>query len=142
MGNLVVAGVSGLLFGIGLAISGMYDPAVVLGFLDVAGLGEGNWDPSLALVMIGALAIAAPGFGWAKRRSTPIAGLSFQQPAGAKIDRDLVAGSALFGIGWGLVGYCPGPALAALGFGQGANLAFVAAMIGGMTLHRLTLGKR
>lgn len=114
----------GLAFGLGLCLSGMTLPSKVLGFLDVAGV----WDPSLAFVMGGAVAVGLVLFRLARSRLAP---------PPAAIDRGLVAGSALFGIGWGLVGFCPGPALAALGVGEPKALAFVAAMIVGVLLQRV-----
>ncbi len=118
---------SGLLFGLGLTISGMIDPAKVLGFLDIAG----NWDPSLAFVMAGAIPVAAVGFA-IRRQPRPAAG------AGLGVDRRLAIGAALFGAGWGLAGYCPGPALASLGFANWRTLLFVAAMLVGMTIFEIT----
>lgn len=106
----VYAGLAGLLFGLGLAVSGMADPDKVLNFLDPLG----SWDPSLALVMGGALAVALPGFAWVRRRGHAVCG-PLQLPGGKAVDRDLLLGAVLFGIGWGLAGYCPGPALAGLG---------------------------
>jgi uncharacterized membrane protein YedE/YeeE len=123
---------AGLLFGLGLAISRMIDPAKVQGFLDLAG----KWDPSLAFVMLGAIAVSAAGFRLAARQSHPVLGSGFQLPAKTSLDMPLIAGSLIFGIGWGLVGYCPGPALASLLLGRWETLLFVAAMIGGMLLHR------
>jgi len=114
----------GLAFGLGLCLSGMTLPSKVLGFLDVAGA----WDPSLAFVMGGAVAVGLVLFRLARSRLAP---------PPARIDRGLVGGSALFGIGWGLVGFCPGPALAALGVGEPKALAFVAAMIAGTLAHRV-----
>lgn len=134
----LIALAAGLLFGIGLAVSGMFDPAKVLGFLDVAAIASGGWDPSLAFVMAGALAVALPAFRHARRQPGPIAAPHFQVPASAGIDTRLLAGALLFGLGWGLVGYCPGPALAALAFGAVGTILFVAAMIVGMMLHGLT----
>lgn len=119
---------SGLLFGMGLTVSHMIDPAKVLGFLDLAG----DWDPSLALVMAAALAVTAPGYILANRRGRPLCVPAFSAPSRAGIDRRLAAGAILFGTGWGLVGYCPGPALASLGFGNGRTVLFVAAMLIGM----------
>ena len=113
-----VAAVCGLLFGLGLTVSQMIDPNKVLGFLDIAG----DWDPSLILVMAGAIPVAAVGY-WAGGRVAP---------ARSAIDKRLVIGAGLFGIGWGLVGFCPGPALAALSFGDPKTLLFVAAMLAGM----------
>lgn len=118
----------GLLFGIGLIVSGMADPARVLGFLDLAGL----WDPSLAFVMAGAIAIGSVGFGMAGRRKRSLLGLSMQMPAVRHIDRRLITGGLLFGAGWGLAGFCPGPALVAVGAGHSQALIFVVAMLAGM----------
>ncbi len=124
----LVALVCGLLFGAGLALSDMIDPARVLAFLDVAG----RWDPTLAYVMAGAVAVAAPGFWIARRRGRPILGETLHVPASGQIDARLLGGAALFGVGWGLVGFCPGPALAALPIGGTPTLIFVAAMAAGM----------
>lgn len=118
----------GLLFGLGLIVSRMADPARVLGFLDLAG----PWDPSLAFVMAGAIGIGSIGFLAARRRSKSLLGLPMQLPGSRRIDRKLVVGSLLFGIGWGLAGFCPGPALVALGAGYGKALVFVASMLAGM----------
>ncbi len=121
---------AGLLFGLGLIVSGMADPAKVLGFLDLAG----HWDPSLALVMAGAIAIGMPAFALARRRSRSLLGAPMQLPTARGIDRRLVLGSVLFGVGWGLAGICPGPALVLLGMGSLKGLAFVLAMLAGMLL--------
>src|SRR5664279_4557442 len=110
---LIISLVSGLLFGLGLTISGMVNPAKVLGFLDVAG----HWDPSLAFVMAAAIPVAAVGFAMARRRTVPLQALAFSGPTTSKVDVKLAAGAILFGVGWGLAGYCPGPALASLSFG-------------------------
>ena len=107
---LAFAGVAGLLFGAGLAMSGMADPEKVLAFLDPLG----DWDASLLLVMLGALAVAVPGFALVRRRGRAVCG-PLDLPQARDVDRDLLLGAALFGIGWGLAGYCPGPALAGLG---------------------------
>ena len=107
---LFAAGVAGALFGLGLAASGMADPDKVLAFLDPLG----EWDPSLMLVMVGALAVAIPGFAWVRRRGRAVCG-PLQLPAAGAVDRDLLLGAALFGAGGGLAGYCPGPAIAGLG---------------------------
>jgi uncharacterized protein len=123
--------VSGLVFGLGLAVSGMMNPAKVIGFLDVAG----DWDPTLAFVMIGALLVAVPAYRFIPKRPRPVLEEGFDLPKKQAVDRPLVLGSALFGIGWGLVGFCPGPAVAALGTGLAPVLAFVAAMLAGMALH-------
>lgn len=119
---------AGLLFGIGLMVSGMANPAKVLGFLDLAG----RWDPSLAFVMFGAIAIGSLAFFIAKHRKHSLLGLPLQLPANAKVNPRLILGSAAFGIGWGLAGFCPGPALVALGAGYPKAWGFVAAMVAGM----------
>ncbi len=129
--NLVAAFVAGLLFGVGLVVSQMIDPAKVLGFLDIAG----DWDPSLGFVMAGALAVAAPGYILARRLLRPLCADEFASPATAEVDQRLIIGALLFGAGWGLVGYCPGPALASLGFGNRQTLLFVIAMLGGMAAY-------
>jgi uncharacterized protein len=121
---------AGLVFGIGLIISRMVSPAKVLGFLDLAG----RWDPSLALVMAGAIAIGVVAFGWAHKRSVTLLGTPMLLPQAGTVDRRLVGGSLLFGVGWGLAGFCPGPALVALGAGQPKALVFVVAMLAGMLL--------
>ena len=121
----LVALASGLLFGFGLLLSGMANPAKVLGFLDLAGA----WDPSLALVMVGAIAVALLPLQWIQRRGTTL-----QLPSGRQIDRRLVMGSLLFGAGWGVAGFCPGPALVAAAALIPQALLFVAAMLVGMVL--------
>lgn len=126
----VSAFVCGLLFGVGLIVSSMVNPAKVLGFLDVTGL----WDPSLVFVMIGGIAVALVGFGWAKSRQQSLLGLPMHIPARRDIDRRLVLGSMVFGVGWGIAGFCPGPALVALGSGNTQALIFVGAMLCGMAL--------
>jgi len=120
----------GLLFGVGLMVSGMADPAKVLAFLDLAG----PWDPSLALVMAGAIAVGLVAFRLAGRRSTSLLGLKMNLPQARPIDGRLVIGGLLFGIGWGIAGFCPGPALVALGMGQAKAVVFVLAMLAGMLL--------
>jgi len=119
---------AGLVFGLGLIVSGMANPAKVLGFLDLAGA----WDPSLALVMAGAVAVGLPAFAIARRRVRSVLGLTMQLPARGAIDSRLVAGSLLFGIGWGLAGFCPGPAIVALGMGEAKAAVFGVAMLAGM----------
>lgn len=136
--NFVVAALIGLVFGLGLILSGMADPAKVLGFLDLAG----PWDPSLAFVMAGAIAVATPAFAVARRRERSFSGAPMQLPTAKQIDRRLLLGSVAFGIGWGLAGFCPGPALAALGAGLLPAGVFVAAMLAGMALHRLLEARR
>jgi uncharacterized membrane protein YedE/YeeE len=122
----------GLVFGLGLGVSQMVDPRKVLGFLDIAG----GWDPSLMLVMGGALAVAAIGFRVVLRRPAPRFGERFHLSTQRAIDAPLLGGAALFGIGWGLVGYCPGPAIASLGFGNAEALWFLPAMVAGAGLQR------
>lgn len=122
---------AGLVFGIGLLVSGMANPAKVIGFLDLAG----PWDPSLALVMAGAIGVAIGAFAIAERRQTSFLGEAMQLPKARQIDRRLLAGSALFGIGWGIAGICPGPALVVLGMGVDRAPAFVLSMIAGMVLY-------
>lgn len=123
----------GLLFGAGLVVSGMADPAKVLNFLDLFG----TWDPSLAFVMGGAVLVAFVGYRLVLRRDRPVAAPSFGIPARKDIDARLIVGPALFGIGWGLAGFCPGPAIAALGLGAPGTLAFLPAMFLGMWTARL-----
>lgn len=124
---------AGILFGVGLTISGMISPAKVLAFLDVAGA----WDPSLALVMAGALFATFIGYRLVLRRPAPLLAPSFSLPTGRAIDGRLIAGAAMFGAGWGLAGFCPGPAIAALVTGSLKAAAFVVAMAIGMRLHQL-----
>jgi uncharacterized membrane protein YedE/YeeE len=121
---------AGLVFGLGLVISGMANPAKVLGFLDLGGL----WDPSLALVMGGAVAVAAPGLAWLRRRRASLSGEPLHWPTATRIDLRLAAGSLAFGAGWGMAGFCPGPALVAAAAGVHEALVFVAAMDVGMGL--------
>lgn len=128
---VIAALLCGLLFGAGLSLSQMIDPARVLGFLDVAG----HWDPALAFVMGGALIPAAAGFARARRLSRPALAAQFALPEKTPIDARLMTGAVLFGIGWGLVGLCPGPALTNLATGLGPVLLFVAAMTLGMALY-------
>lgn len=142
MRTSLIALLAGLLLGLGLAISGMFDPAKVLGFLDIAAIASGGWDPSLAFVMAGGLAVTLPAFQIARRWSQPVAAESFQTPRAAGIDAKLITGAVLFGIGWGLVGYCPGPAVAALAFGATGTLVFALAMAAGMLLHGLVAARR
>jgi uncharacterized membrane protein YedE/YeeE len=121
----------GLLFGLGLLLSGMADPAKVLGFLDLFGL----WDPSLAFVMGGAIVVGVFAFAVAKRRTTSFFGDAMQLPKATQIDRRLVIGSLVFGAGWGLAGFCPGPALVSAASGELKAALFVAAMLVGMLMH-------
>ena len=121
---------SGLVFGLGLIVSGMANPVKVLGFLDLAG----EWDPSLALVMGGAIAVGFFAFLIAKNRKLSFIGAEIKLPTALAIDSRLLAGSALFGAGWGVAGFCPGPGLVALGMGEPKGLVFVAAMLVGMVI--------
>ncbi|MDV2987819.1 UNVERIFIED_CONTAM: YeeE/YedE family protein [Methylobacteriaceae bacterium AG10] len=130
--------ISGLLFGFGLALSGLMDPERVLGFLDVAGA----WDPSLAFVLGGAVGVSALGYRLKARRTRPWLAPRFEVPTPARPDARLLGGAALFGVGWGLAGFCPGPAVAGLVLGLPPVLLFVAAMLVGMLLHRVTAGGR
>jgi hypothetical protein len=137
MSAIVMPLVAGLLFGAGLTLSQMVDPAKVQGFLDFGGIASGAWDPSLAFVMAGALAVTAIGYRLAFRRAAPVMAAKFSLPTRNDIDARLVAGAAVFGVGWGLAGYCPGPAIASLAFGNAEALAFVVAMLVGMGLFRI-----
>lgn len=123
----------GLLFGVGLMVSGMANPAKVLGFFDLAGL----WDPSLALVMAGAIAVGVAGFSIARPRAHTWLGLPMRLSANSAVDRRLIVGGLLFGAGWGLAGFCPGPALVALGAGYWQAGVFVLAMLAGMAIYEL-----
>ncbi len=129
---------AGAVFGIGLIVSGMANPAKVLAFLDLAG----NWDPSLAFVMGGAILVGVFAFAIARRRTVSLLGLQMRMPTATQVDRRLVGGGLLFGIGWGIAGFCPGPALVALGMGELKALVFVAAMLAGMGLYELLERRR
>jgi uncharacterized membrane protein YedE/YeeE len=131
----------GLIFGFGLLLSGMSNPAKVLNFLDLGGIAAGTWDPSLAFVMAGAVAITFVGFNFVLKRSQPLFAEKFHVPTKAEIDRRIILGPAIFGVGWGLAGFCPGPALTALGFGSKSAVMFVAAMGAGMVLARWVVGR-
>lgn len=126
--NIVISLLSGLLFGIGLIVAGMANPAKVLAFLDLAGA----WDPSLLLVMAGGITVASIAFTLARDRSVSLLGLPLHLPTTRQLDRRLLGGSLLFGVGWGLAGICPGPALILLGAGLPQGVIFVAAMVTGM----------
>lgn len=121
---------AGLIFGIGLIISGMADPAKVLGFLDLAG----SWNPSLAFVMAGAVGVGSVGFAIARRLDRSLSGAPMRLPTATRIDRRLLVGSAVFGVGWGLAGLCPGPALVNVGSGEPDAVLFVIAMLVGMAI--------
>ena len=128
----------GLIFGLGLCLSGMYEPAKVTGFLDLAGL----WDPSLAFVMGGAIVVAFPAFLIARRRSAAWIGGAIELPTAQAIDAPLVVGAAIFGIGWGLGGVCPAPGVADLGFLNPGAAIFVVSMAAGMLVYRAAAGRR
>ncbi|WP_333608262.1 DUF6691 family protein [Arsukibacterium sp.] len=130
--HIFIAFFAGLLMSAGIAVSKMVDPAKVLAFLDLSG----HWDPSLALVMAAALAIYSVGFWLVRKKPAPLMAEKFQLPTVTRLDKPLLAGAAIFGIGWGLVGYCPGPAISALTAGSIGTLGFVLAMIAGWYLAR------
>lgn len=129
---------AGLIFGLGLIVSGMANPAKVLGFLDLGGA----WDPSLAFVMAGAIAVGALAFAVARKRSVSFLGAAMRLPTSRDIDGRLAIGSAVFGIGWGVAGFCPGPSLVALGMGEIKALVFVVAMLVGMGAFELLERRR
>ena len=131
--QIIVALFAGLLFGAGILISGMGNPAKVINFFDVLG----TWDPSLGFVMAGALAVTFPGYKLAFRRQTPVSAEKFHVPTSSNIDLPLIAGSALFGIGWSVSGMCPGALLPDVGAGQIDALIFLVALLAGMTGVRL-----
>lgn len=127
---VIIAFLCGLTFGVGLLISGMANPEKVLNFLDLSQA----WDPSLAFVMIGAIAVGIIGFALAKRRKTAFCGVPIMLPKNNTVDRALLVGAILFGLGWGIAGICPGPSLVLLGAGVGKGLLFTLSMIAGMVL--------
>ena len=127
----ITAGLAGLLLGLGLILSGMANPAKVVGFLDVAG----PWDPSLGLVMGGGLVIGSIGFAMLKRQPKTLLGEPLNLPSSRKIDGRLIAGSVLFGIGWGITGICPGPGLVLLGAGVPEGVIYMASLLAGMSLY-------
>jgi hypothetical protein len=130
--RLIAGYIIGLIFGLGIAISGMINPAKVLNFFDIAG----TWDPSLILVMGGALVTTFIGYRVVFGRTSPLLDTAFHLPGNAAIDARLLAGAAIFGLGWGIAGFCPGGALPALGTGQWEVLTFVAALIAGIVLTK------
>ena len=132
MRTLVAAFLAGTLFGLGLTVSRMIDPAKVLGFLDIAG----SWDPSLALVMAGALLVMAPAYRIARGRRRPLAAQAFHIPERRDVDAQLILGAVVFGVGWGLVGLCPGPAVSGLALLRYEVGVFVLAMLAGMAAQR------
>lgn len=133
MGKHIIAVLSGLLFGLGLGVSEMINPAKVLAFLDVSG----NWDPSLAFVMAGALAVTTLSFRLVLKGGRPLFDTAFTLPVNKIVDRKLVLGASTFGVGWGLVGLCPGPAIAALAYGRPESLVFLAALFAGFYIEKL-----
>lgn len=135
MTRAIAAFLVGLLFGAGLIVAQMTNPSKVIGFLDITG----NWDPSLAFVMVGAIAVYAPAYWLSRvRPARPLWGEEFKLPLRQQIDRPLVLGALMFGVGWGLSGFCPGPALTSAGFGEPRVWVFVAAMLVGMVAYRLS----
>lgn len=130
---LISSFIAGLLFGVGLILSGMTDPAKVIGFLDITG----KWDPSLVFVMLGAISVSYFAFRIARKQSTTIIGQPIAIPTKREIDSRLIAGSIVFGIGWGLAGYCPGPGLASLATGNEEPILFVATMLFGMAIYEV-----
>ncbi|ALR18300.1 MULTISPECIES: YeeE/YedE family protein [Vibrio] len=135
----ITALVSGVLFGMGMAVSGMIDPAKVVGFLDISG----NWDPSLAFVMGGALAVFMPSyFLLIKPRKQSVSGAEMCTPTNTKIDARLLSGAAIFGLGWGLAGICPGPAVASLALGNVSIILFFVAMLAGSMFAKLVINAR
>ena len=139
LARLIAALLAGALFGFGLSLSGMVDPARVIGFLDFA---SGHWDPSLMFVLGGALVVALPGVILQHRLAHPVLDDEFHVPKRGMIDRRLLVGSGLFGAGWGLAGFCPGPAVSALSLGLLPIFVFVAAMVSGMLLHDKVIARR
>jgi uncharacterized protein len=129
----IIEALVGLIFGLGLILAGMTDPGKVIAFLDLAGA----WDPSLALVMGGAIAVGVGAFALARNRTTSLLGLAMRLPGNTVVDKRLVLGSIAFGTGWGLAGFCPGPALVAMAAGHSKALLFVVAMVAGMALFEM-----
>lgn len=131
--QLLTALISGLLFGIGLILSGLTDPSKVIAFLDLAG----DWNPSLVFVMGGAILVGMAAFGYAEKRRQTFLGNAVQLPTARRVDQRLIFGGLTFGVGWGLAGYCPGPAVVSLASGNSKPLLFVAAMLAGMALFEI-----
>ncbi len=125
--------ISGLIFGLGLIVSGMVNPQKVIGFLDIFG----EWDPSLALVMSGAIGVGVIAFTYVNKRVTTLLGDELQPPTNKAVDRKLVLGSLIFGVGWGIAGFCPGPGLVSLGMGYTDASVFVVSMIAGMLIFQM-----
>jgi uncharacterized protein len=136
--RIVVAAIAGAMFGVGLLLAGMTDPARVLGFLDVTG----RWDPTLAFVMMGAIAVHAVAYRVIRRRTRPLLDDAFHVPPVCAVDRRLLAGAAVFGAGWGLAGFCPGPAVVAAATGGTAAVVFAGAMVAGMLAHSVAPAPR
>ncbi len=134
MKKVFSAGIAGLIFGFGLTVSGMLDPMRVIDFLDITG---GAWDPTLVFVLAGAVGVTAIGYGLVTKRAAPIYDAQFALPPTKEVDARLFGGAAMFGVGWGVVGYCPGPAIASIGFAGTSAAIFCLAMVGGMLLHRM-----
>jgi hypothetical protein len=132
MSRVLISLLCGLIFGVGLIISQMSNPAKVIGFLDISG----QWDPSLAFVMGGAVAVFTIAYRLALRRHAPLFDKSFRVPEKTRLDKPLIIGSLLFGVGWGFAGFCPGPAIVSSGFGDPRVWAFVVTMLAGMVLVR------
>jgi len=130
--NKLFSLLSGSIFGFGLTLSSMTNPAKVIGFLDITG----NWDPSLMFVMIGAIVISAPIFYLLRNKTKPLFGLNFEIPTIKTLDKQLILGASLFGIGWGMVGFCPGPAIASLALLKPFSIIFVIAMAGGFFMSK------
>ena len=135
---VITSFLAGLVFGLGLIVSGMADPAKVLGFLDLAGA----WDPSLAFVMGGAIGVGVVAFFVARKRTVSFLGAEMKMPTARHIDRRLVLGGLTFGVGWGIAGFCPGPGLVAFGMGEAKAAVFVAAMLAGMAIFELIERRR
>ncbi|AXF85479.1 hypothetical protein DTO96_101210 [Ephemeroptericola cinctiostellae] len=128
--KIVVSLLTGLMFGLGLIVAGMVNPAKVLGFLDITGA----WDPSLVFVMVGGIGVAAAGFHFAKKQRHALLGGAMDFPSARGIDQRLVVGSLMFGVGWGIAGFCPGPAVVSVGAGSMQAMIFTAAMLLGMVI--------
>ncbi|WP_375084158.1 DUF6691 family protein [Providencia sp. SKLX074055] len=131
---ILIALISGVLFGLGLVLAGMGNPAKILAFLDITG----NWDPSLLVTMAVAMAISGVSYAWVKKRRVSVLNCPLQIPTDQKIDKKLLAGSAVFGLGWGLAGICPGPALLLTGLGITQGIIFTLAMIAGMSVYQFS----
>ncbi len=138
MPSIFTALACGIIFGLGLSISGMTNPAKIISFADITG----QWDPSLALVMLSAIAVYATGFKFSQKGEKPVFALKFHIPTRSDIDARLMAGSVLFGVGWGLGGICPGPSITALTFGMEKFYIFFAAMAAGLVIFRFTMERR